>query len=177
MGSQIAIVQSSPDEQELVTFLQQRERFVAVPFMMSRRDVQPVELGRCDAVEQMIFRAEDAPRLMAAIKEVENSPGKFQIDRNKWQGWFIEWDRTVWARKGEAQAGRFYYDRPRPPDSSAQVIDRTMKAIQTWVKKHSPAHSDDRHPMYVGADLWAKVQEGSARIVYPNGSAVTLVEA
>jgi hypothetical protein len=89
---------------------------------------------------------------------------------------FIEWNRTVWEHEGEAQAGRFYYQRPsRHAIDSSRRMEQTFRAIQAWIKKRSAMRSDERHPMYVGEHLSAMVRNGRACVVYPNGSRVKLV--
>lgn len=177
MGSQIAIAQAAQDEAEAVQFLQQRHRFVAVPRVLSGPEVQAVELGRCEAVKQLFFLAEDADKVLGHIRQLTDRPGEHQVDRGELRGLFIEWNRTVWEREGEAQAGRFYFDRPSPPhDPSARIMDATMRQLTSWIKKSYPLRSDRRHPTYVGPHLSEMVRAGRARVVYPNGSAVKLVE-
>lgn len=176
MGSQIAIVQSAEDEQELVSFLQEKHRFLALPRVLPRADLDPVEFGASDADKQLFFLETDAQLMREHVRPIEGGSGGYQVDRNSVRGLFIEWNRTTWEREGEAQAGRFYFDRPVSSTESSRTMDRAFRAIQTWTKKHSPMRSDERHPMYVSRHLASMVREGRARIVYPNGSDVKLVE-
>jgi len=177
MGSQIAIAQAAQDEAEAVQFLQKRHRFLAVPRVLAGPQVQAVELGSCEAVKQLFFLSEDADTVLTHIQPITGRPGEYHVDREELRGLFIEWNRTVWEREDEAQAGRFYFDRPSPPlNPSARIMDRTIGAFAGWIKKSYPLRSDRRHPTYVGPHLAERIHAGRARIVYPNGSDVKLVE-
>ena len=177
MGSQIAIVQSAQDERDLVSFLGQRNPFLALPRVIPHSHPVPAELGTSTAEKQVFFLVEEMEMILAHIRPIGGQLGEYQVDRVRTSGLVIEWNRTVWEHPGEAQPGRFYLQRPLSPVSDAsRIMERTFHAIQAWTKRTSPMRSDERYPMYVGADLWTLIRNGRARIVHPNGSEVKLVE-
>lgn len=176
MGAQIAIVQSRDDERALILHLQSQYQLLALPRILDRREVAPVALGDLDANEQILFRSQDAPMFQQSIQEIEGKPDQYQVNRNRLLGRFLEWDRTEWVGEREAQAGRFYFDRPSGSnDDASHALESTYRAIRSWIQKNSPLRSEGRHPMFVGAHLAKMVQEERARVVYPNGDEVVLV--
>lgn len=176
MGAQIAIVQSRDDERALLLHLKRRYQLLALPRMFDQREITPVELGELDATAQVLFRLQDAALFQQSIREIDGRAGQYQVDRSRLLGRFLEWNRTDWVGEHEAQAGRFYFNRPSGRDDEAsQALESVYRAIRSWIQKNSPLRSEGRHPMFIGAHLARMIQEKRARVVYPNGDKVVLV--
>jgi hypothetical protein len=177
MGSQIACVQTVQDESECVDALKGKHRLFAVPRAGPAALLKPTELGKCQAAKQLLFLEEDIDAVTANVREIEGGAGEYQIDRVPIKGLFIEWNRTTWHEDRTAQSGRFYFSQSTEQNRASQrVMRRLMRTIQLLIKKNSPMRSDERYPIYVGTHAWSMIQKGQARLVYPNGSPVRLVE-
>jgi hypothetical protein len=184
MSVQIEVAQSVKDEQELIAFLLQRERLLALPRNFPSHEFDPRPLGEHVAGLQIIFREQDVGLVRECVAKVPEGP-LYPGDKNLYSGSVvaahhgasIEWHRSEHPGPSQYTRGRLYFkhETPKSPETTA-ALNRLFTAIVRYIKKNSPKRSAEKYPFYVGRDLAEMVERGEAQVVYgQKGTAVELV--
>lgn len=180
MGTQIQLAQAPADEREMIEWLKDKGRFLALPRLFQERKPTPVDLGQCKARELIFFPESVSKTLLGLVIPCEGVDGTFLIEPSERAGLVIEWLRTARPVKKAIELGgpsvrRLYFDpAPKPKGVSADMAKVTSQLF-AYVRRSSPAKSDGKIPHYVGKHLLARVQKGEVQLVKPNGDPIKLV--
>lgn len=71
-------------------------------------------------------------------------------------------------------AARFYFIKSDSAPLNKE-LSRIVRSLFAYVKKTSPLRSTNRYPRFVGESLASKLRQGTAELLYPNGSQIDLV--
>jgi hypothetical protein len=169
-------VQSPTDEAELVGWLQERSRFLAIPRARSDAKFAPVPLGNCEAQQQFVFPAIESTEILRHVSQDNARSDRYFIPPSLVAGRVIQWNRTERIGNNEFRRGRFYIDSVKNGDDEIiEFMKRMMTAIQRRIRDTYPVRSTHRPPIYVGPDMARLVREGKARI-NPKGFEMQLVD-
>jgi hypothetical protein len=179
MATQIRLAQAPEDEAEMLEWLQEKGRFLALPSFFQAREPVPVELGRCQASDLIFFPESASERLLGSVKPATGSDDTFLVDLGERAGLVIEWSRTPPPVKktielGGASLCRLLYEPAPAPRGASAELARIASQLFAHVRRSSAAKSSDKKPFHVGPHLLARVQSGQVRLIYPNGDPIEL---
>lgn len=111
---------------------------------------------------------------MSNIRPVSGQPEQYHVFPKN--GLCIEWNRT--SRKGQGFIpGRYYLELSQPvSESSSALLKNVMALIVRMVRKTYPKKSGNRYPIFLGPNLAEKVDNKEAELVYPDGTAMPVVD-
>jgi hypothetical protein len=172
LGRQIEVVHAPGDEAAANAVLAELASWLCLPRFVTSSDAEPVPLGRCSALDQVVFPEVAVGLVRERLVPLEDGSGRFHVFPK--EGICLEWRRT---RQSNSRyiPGRYYVERTNSRPS--QILQRAFERLSRWIRKRHPLRSSGRSSVFVGPFLSEMVRARAAEVVYAGGNSLPLLPA
>jgi len=173
MGRQILIAQSSADEHDIITALDERYDLLCLPRLFDAPRPGVSRLSELPNRQLILFLRDYADDVVKRITPVLEKPGSYQVFPRT--GLVIEWSRTEPRAGRQFVPGRFFFDTREPVNADcAATMSRIMGFLQRRIRDRYPLGIGRTRVLHVGPALSAMVTSGFATLVHSGGTPIPL---